>query len=481
MKLKEEYLKSILQVIAKGIGSAEQIAVSTGLKRSLVNVYMEFLADEKYIEGQTSFPIGDVGDPEYFSSTLLQKGKLAVDDLSSWVFQENAHSTIYDLRGAQFGGGFAAGGGVQVGGILNQNLSEASRSSTEQSVPRTNGTNNQQPLKDLKESFQEKQAPDNQIPQEKIERQRGSFGDGVAINKFKENPFNHPFCTVYLESVPPDRKIFALRVVKGLTKLGLKEAKELIESAPTPVFTGVYSQDTQEAVNSLTEAGARISITQSTCFSSEYFGENYYTKLRDLLAAKAWREANLETMNRMCEVIAQQKRGGHIDMSIILEMSMEEREGKSGLSPKEKSILRSEISKLDNLVGYLQKEDIISFPCRDLCIIDHLWLFYSQGRFGFSVQKKVWEGFKSPTSYNKNWEKFGEIVGWKDRGRWPGWLSWFFDLEKYSFNERAPEGHLPVLMRIGQKRDMDNNVLLIPCPKAELFSSLSLRLEECKI
>lgn len=124
MRLKEEYLKSILQVISEGIGSAEQIAASTGLKRSLVNVYMDFLAEENYIKGAKSFPSDGVGELEYCSSALLQKGQLAIDDLSTWAFQEDASSTIYDLRGAQFGGGFAADGGFQVGGTLNQAPSE---------------------------------------------------------------------------------------------------------------------------------------------------------------------------------------------------------------------------------------------------------------------------------------------------------------------------------------------------------------------
>jgi hypothetical protein len=118
MRLKDAYLKSILQAVSEGIGSAEQIAASTTLKRSLVNVYMEFLADEGYIKGAKSFPSSGVGELEYCSAVLLQKGKLAIDDLSDWVFQEDTSSTVYDLRGAQFGGGFATGGGVQVGGTL---------------------------------------------------------------------------------------------------------------------------------------------------------------------------------------------------------------------------------------------------------------------------------------------------------------------------------------------------------------------------
>ncbi|NJR67007.1 MAG: transcriptional regulator, partial [Leptolyngbyaceae cyanobacterium CRU_2_3] len=39
---------------------------------------------------------------------------------------------------------------------------------------------------------------------------------------------------------------------------------------------------------------------------------------------------------------------------------------------------------------YLGLEDIREFPCEDLRVIDRLWVQYSNGRFGFSVQKRIW-------------------------------------------------------------------------------------------
>ncbi|MBW4641306.1 MAG: GUN4 domain-containing protein [Gloeocapsa sp. UFS-A4-WI-NPMV-4B04] len=42
-------------------------------------------------------------------------------------------------------------------------------------------------------------------------------------------------------------------------------------------------------------------------------------------------------------------------------------------------------------VGWLREEDIKDFPCQDLQTINDLWVKYSQGRFGFSVQSNVWE------------------------------------------------------------------------------------------
>jgi len=39
----------------------------------------------------------------------------------------------------------------------------------------------------------------------------------------------------------------------------------------------------------------------------------------------------------------------------------------------------------------LRTEDIDNFPCEDLRTIDQLWVKYSNGRFGFSVQKRIYQ------------------------------------------------------------------------------------------
>jgi hypothetical protein len=40
--------------------------------------------------------------------------------------------------------------------------------------------------------------------------------------------------------------------------------------------------------------------------------------------------------------------------------------------------------------GCLKAKDMNQFPCEDLQIIDQLWVYYSVGKYGFSVQKKLW-------------------------------------------------------------------------------------------
>lgn len=66
--------------------------------------------------------------------------------------------------------------------------------------------------------------------------------------------------TVVLEEVPADKKIAVLKVVRTLTGLGLKEAKDLVEAAPKPVKEGVAKADAEDAKKQLEESGAKVTI-----------------------------------------------------------------------------------------------------------------------------------------------------------------------------------------------------------------------------
>ncbi len=57
-----------------------------------------------------------------------------------------------------------------------------------------------------------------------------------------------------------DKKIQVIKVVRQLTSLGLKEAKELVESAPTKVVEAVSKDDAEKAKAQLEEVGALIDI-----------------------------------------------------------------------------------------------------------------------------------------------------------------------------------------------------------------------------
>ena len=57
-----------------------------------------------------------------------------------------------------------------------------------------------------------------------------------------------------------DKKIQVIKVVRALTNLGLKEAKDLVEGAPKPVKTGVSKEDAETAKKQLEESGATVEI-----------------------------------------------------------------------------------------------------------------------------------------------------------------------------------------------------------------------------
>ncbi|HEY9812630.1 MAG TPA: 50S ribosomal protein L7/L12 [Candidatus Sericytochromatia bacterium] len=65
---------------------------------------------------------------------------------------------------------------------------------------------------------------------------------------------------VILEEVPADKKISVLKVVRTLTGLGLKEAKDLVESTPKAVKEAIAKDAAEDAKKQLEESGAKVSI-----------------------------------------------------------------------------------------------------------------------------------------------------------------------------------------------------------------------------
>lgn len=65
---------------------------------------------------------------------------------------------------------------------------------------------------------------------------------------------------VVLEEVPADKKIAVLKVVRGITGLGLKEAKELVESAPKSIKEGMAKVAAEDAKKQIEEAGGKVAL-----------------------------------------------------------------------------------------------------------------------------------------------------------------------------------------------------------------------------
>ncbi|MEI8372930.1 MAG: 50S ribosomal protein L7/L12 [Planctomycetota bacterium] len=65
---------------------------------------------------------------------------------------------------------------------------------------------------------------------------------------------------VVIESYEATKKIGIIKVVRAVTSLGLKEAKDLVEAAPTKVKEGLSKDDAEKLKKELEEAGAKITI-----------------------------------------------------------------------------------------------------------------------------------------------------------------------------------------------------------------------------
>ncbi|WP_204104194.1 MULTISPECIES: serine/threonine-protein kinase [Spirulina sp. CCY15215] len=118
-----------------------------------------------------------------------------------------------------------------------------------------------------------------------------------------------------------------------------------------------------------------------------------YTRLKALLSRKRWKEADEETRDILCTLMG--KRAG----------------------------------------TYLFNKDIQKLPCKDLKAIDYLWFKSSQGRFGFQVQKQIYE------EVGKEYDLFCQQVGWP-----------VHDEKSHAylqFNLRSPIGHLPSRSWVG--------------------------------
>ena len=87
---------------------------------------------------------------------------------------------------------------------------------------------------------------------------------------------------------------------------------------------------------------------------------------------------------------------------------------------------------------YVYFTEVANIPSTDLCTVERLWLQFSEGAFGYSVQKRVWDIEKG------DFDKFIRRIGWttvendsERKLRWYGQSEFIYTL-------KAPKGHLPL-------------------------------------
>jgi hypothetical protein len=147
-----------------------------------------------------------------------------------------------------------------------------------------------------------------------------------------------------------------------------------------------------EAATAVVQFATTVTNTSSNNLRSDIKID--YRKLEALLKDKKWKEADKETINVMLQPCQREEQDWLTSMS------------------------------------YDKAEYIKHFPRKDLETIDNLWVKYSRGRFGFRVQKRIWE------EVGEDYDAFGDRVGWRVEGKW----IYRSDID-YSLD--APLGHLP--------------------------------------
>ena len=66
--------------------------------------------------------------------------------------------------------------------------------------------------------------------------------------------------TIILKAYPADKKVGTIKVIREITGLGLKEAKDLVEGAPKPVKEGVAKEEADKIKATLEKAGAKVEL-----------------------------------------------------------------------------------------------------------------------------------------------------------------------------------------------------------------------------
>jgi large subunit ribosomal protein L7/L12 len=82
-----------------------------------------------------------------------------------------------------------------------------------------------------------------------------SLDNNITEEKEEKTQFN-----LILEEVPADKKISILKAVRKLTGIGLKEVKELVESAPKQIQEGLNKENAELAKKQIEEAGGKVSL-----------------------------------------------------------------------------------------------------------------------------------------------------------------------------------------------------------------------------
>ncbi|MEG3920970.1 GUN4 domain-containing protein [Microcoleus sp. T3_A4] len=214
-----------------------------------------------------------------------------------------------------------------------------------------------------------------------------------------------------------------------------KVKKRVVKWAKSLNHTSPRINNEADAAREVIKYAAASSYT-SSAKSIEVVG-GIYSKLDSLLQARRWKEADEETEKMIFKLLGREKRGWSSETDDVS-------------------------TYYAFLTNCLSGDDVEVLPGTELRNINKLWLEHSKGRFGFSVQKRIWESIvrteREPTIFHgRGCKEFDERVGWYVKGDW----IYYSDI-KYSLT--APPGHLPIkvmLDKYSKKCDCDQSIFRV--------------------
>lgn len=232
----------------------------------------------------------------------------------------------------------------------------------------------------------------NVIPESKLRLRLGQILDKLLENAVKERYLSAAEALAALEKLVPSSS--SENSIKNPQKTPILPIPSTLPSLPPPTVikakNKILSPPNSSSENSRPSLLAQMfRWTKKSPKTTDILESDVgidYSQLREFLALKNWQKADEETKKVLCLSIGKR-------------------------------------------YGYLDILDIDKFPPKDLQTIDRLWVKYSQGQFGFSVQTAI---------FNKvggDYSSFCGEVGWP--------VTNTNDYKNFTYTQKAPKGHLP--------------------------------------
>ena len=180
-----------------------------------------------------------------------------------------------------------------------------------------------------------------------------------------------------------------------------KRKEEVVELNPK---TETEESKTKPVVEADSTESSTSKAPEKTTLISSQTGIDY-TKLKNLLTAKKWSEADVHTYKLVEQIV--------------------------------------KTAKQQNKHSFIELKTIANFSCPDIRTIDSLWQEYSGNKFGFSSQQEIWQTVNQKGDFStQTWRQFATKVGWKkgEVANSKGYLLY----DELDFDPKAaPSGHLP--------------------------------------